>query len=148
VKNRTTARTASSGCPATISRPAEASGLLFLKLAWSVFGAATVALFFLAVLRSFNYRVAVVAALAAAASTGLIILSTSLNNETPYLLLVITSFTLWEPIRRRPRLRVPLAWCVLHGLACLIRVEHVLFFALVSAYLVWAWARLPDQEFA
>jgi len=119
------------------------AGLPLLKLAWSVFGAGTVALFFLAVFRSFNYRVAVVAALAAAASTGLIILSTSLNNETPYLLLVIASFTLWEPIRRRPRLRVLLAWSVLHGLACLIRVEHVLFFALVSAYLVWAWVRMP-----
>jgi len=122
------------------------NGLLFLKLIWSFFGAATVALFFFAVLRSFGLRVAVIATLIASASTGLMILSTSLNNETPYLLLVVASFTLWESIRHRPRLHTLLFWSALHGLACLIRVEHVLFFALVSAYLVWAWARLPGQE--
>ncbi len=120
--------------------------MLFLKLIWSFFGAATVALFFLAVLRSFGLRVAAIAALVASASTGLMILSTSLNNETPYLLLVMASFTVWESIRHRPRLHTLVFWSALHGLACLIRVEHVLFFALVSAYLVWAWARLPDQQ--
>ncbi len=122
------------------------SGFLLLKLAWSFFGAAIVALFFLAVLRSFGLRVAAIAALVAAASTGLMILSTSINNETPYLLLVMASFTLWEPIRHRPRLQILFFWSTLHGLACLIRVEHVLFFALVSTYLIWAWARLPGQE--
>jgi hypothetical protein len=120
------------------------SGLLFLKLAWSFMGAATVALFFLAVLRSFGLRVAAIATLAISASTGLMILSTSPNNETPYLLLVIGSFTLWEAIRHRPRLHVLLIWATLHGLACLIRAEHVLFFALVSAYLAWAWSRSVD----
>ena len=94
------------------------NGLLSLKLIWSFFGAATVALFFLAVLRSFDLRVAVIAALLASASTGLLILSTSLNNETPYLLLVMASFTLWESIRHRPRLRTLLFWSALHGLAC------------------------------
>ena len=122
------------------------SGLLLLKLIWSIFGAAAVALFFLAVLRSFGLRVAVIAAFVTAASTGLMILSTSLNSETPYLLLVMASFTLWQSIRHRPQLHTLLFWSTLHGLACLIRVEHVLFFALVSAYLIWAWARLPGQE--
>jgi len=124
----------------------QAGSFLFLKLAWSFLGAAVVALFFAAVLRSFDLRVALIAALAAAASTGLMILSTSPNNETPYLLLVMASFILWEPIRHRPRLHTLLAWSALNGLACLIRIEHVLFFALVSAYLLWAWAKLPGQE--
>ena len=118
-------------------------GLLFLKLAWCLMGAAAVALLFLAVWRSFDLRVAALAAFIAAASTGLMVLSTSLNNETPYLLLVIGSFTLWEPLRHRPRLLVLLIWATLHGLACLIRAEHLLFFALTSTYLVWAWARIP-----
>jgi len=121
-------------------------GLAVLRLLWSAGGAAVVALFFLAVFRSFGLLTATVAAGLAAASTGLMILSNSPNNEIPYLLLVIGSLTLWEPLRHRPRLRTLLAWSVLNGLACLIRVEHVLFFALVSAYLAWAWGRSPGAE--
>jgi hypothetical protein len=34
---------------------------------------------------------------------------------------------------------------MLNGLACLIRVEHMLFFAMVSAYLTWAWTWHPSQ---
>ena len=119
------------------------SGLLVLRLAWCLLGAGVVALLFIAAARSFGIVVAAIAALIAAASTGLLILSTAPNNEIPYLLLVLASFTLWEPVRRRPGLPVLCAWGVLHGLACLIRVEHVLFFALVSAWLLWAWARPP-----
>jgi hypothetical protein len=122
------------------------SGIGFLRLTWALLGSAVVALFFLAVLRSFGIRVAAIAALLASASTGLIILSTSLNNEIPYLLLVMAAFTQWEPIRHRPRLHTILLWSALNGLACLIRVEHVLFFALVSVYLVWAWARVPGLQ--
>ncbi len=122
------------------------NGFLSLKLLWSVFGAAAIALLFFAVLRSFDLRVAIIAAFVASASTGLMIVSTSINNEAPYLLLVLASFTFWESIRHRPRLHTLLFWSTLHGLACLIRVEHVLFFALVSAYLVWVWARPPGQE--
>jgi hypothetical protein len=119
----------------------QADGLLQLKLAWVLMGAATVALMFTALLREFGIVVAVIAAIIAAASTGLIVLSTSLNNETPYLLLVISSFVLWQSVRHRPRWHTLLAWSTLHGLACLIRVEHVLFFFLVSAYLLWFWSR-------
>lgn len=122
------------------------SGFLFLKLFWAFLGAVMVAGLYTAVLRSFGLKTAVVSALIAAASTSLLILSTSLNNEIPYLLLLMTSFILWEPIRHRPRLRILFFWSALHGLACLIRVEHLLFFALVSAYLVWAWSRLPEGQ--
>jgi hypothetical protein len=124
------------------------TGLFLLRLVWSVLGAAVVAMFYIAVLRSFGLRVAIVAAFIAAASTGLMIVSTSVNNEIPYLLLVMTSFTLWEPIRRQPHLLTLLSWSALHALACLIRIEHILFFTLVSAYLVWTWTRLPGQESA
>jgi len=121
------------------------NGFLFLKLVWSFMGAATVGLFFLAVLRCFDLRVAVIAALITAASTGLMIVSTSPNNETPYLLLVIASFTVWGSIRHQPLLRNLFLWSALNGIACLIRVEHVLFFALASAYLTWVWTRYPGQ---
>ena len=82
----------------------QADGYSNLRLAWCLLGAATVALFFLAVLRSFDLRVAIFATLMVAASSGLMIVSTSPNNETLYLLLVIGSFTFWESIRHRPRL--------------------------------------------
>jgi hypothetical protein len=121
----------------------QADDFTWLRLIWSVGGAAAVALLFVAVFRSFGLLVAVVAATFAAASTGLMILSNSPNNEIPYLLLVIGSLTLWEPVRHRPRLRALLPWCLLNGLACLVRVEHLLFFALVSVYLVWAWSHAP-----
>ena len=120
-------------------------GFLLLKLTWCFLGAATIALFFLAVLRSFDLRVAVFAAFFAAASTGLMIVSTSPNNETLYLLLVIASFTVWESVRHRPRLHSLFFWSTLNGLACLIRAEHVLFFALVSACLAWVWMWCPGQ---
>lgn len=119
----------------------QADGFLYLRLTWCLLGAAVVALLFMAVLRSFDLRVAVFTALFAAASTGLMIVSTSPNNEIPYLLLVFGSFIAWEEARHRPRLHSLFAWSALNGLACLIRVEHVLFFALVSAYLAWSWSR-------
>lgn len=123
----------------------QSNGFWALRLIWSFLGATTVALLFLAVLRSFDLRVAVFSAVFAAASTGLMIVSTSVNNETLYLLLVISSFTAWESIRHRPRLVNIFWWSTLNALACLIRAEHVLFFALVSAYLAWVWTWSPEQ---
>lgn len=122
------------------------SGFLLLRLNWAFMGSLAVLMFFVAVYRSFGLAVATVAGLLAAASSGLLVLSTAVNNETPYLLLVMTSFTLWEEMRCRPRWRTLALWSLLHGAACLIRVEHVLFFALVSAYLAWAWSRTPGED--
>jgi hypothetical protein len=116
-------------------------GFALLRVLWSIGGAAVVALFFVAVFRSFGLGVAAVAGGVAATSTGLMILSNSPNNEIPYLLLVMGSLSLWEPVRQQRGLGSLLGWSMLNGAACLIRVEHVLFFALVSAYLVWAWGR-------
>jgi hypothetical protein len=124
----------------------QADGFLYLRLTWCLLGAAVVALLFMAVLRSFDLRVAVFTALFTAASTGLMIVSTSPNNEILYLLLVFGSFIAWEAVRHRPRLHSLFTWSALNGLACLIRVEHVLFFALVSAYLVWAWSRGQEDQ--
>jgi len=123
----------------------QADGYEALKLVWSLLGAATVAFFFLAVLRSFDFRTAVVATFITSASAGLMITSTSPNNETLYLLLVIASFTAWKPVRTRPRFHQLFLWSVLNGLACLIRAEHLLFFMLSAVYLGWVWAWLPGQ---
>jgi hypothetical protein len=112
-----------------------------LRLAWCFFGALTVYLIYRAMVRSFGFRVALIAGFLLTCSTGWLIQSTSLNNETPYLLLVAGIFVLWESISRRPSFRILVAWSLLHALACLVRVEHLLFFVGLSGYLVVIWAR-------
>lgn len=117
------------------------SGIWGLRLFWCLLGAAVVVLIYLAALRSFGFGVAVIAGLLAAASSGLLILSASINNETPYLALTLGGFAMWESLRGRPRWPLLLAWSALNALACLVRVEHILFFALISAWLAWRWAK-------
>ncbi len=121
------------------------SGIILLKLAWCVLGALAAWLFYRAARRSFGPGPGLVTGLACAASTGLMQLSTSLNNETPYLVLVAA--TLWlqeealgDPARRRGRALA--AWSALHAAACLVRVEHALFFGMALAYGIFrVWRR-------
>ena len=104
-----------------------------LKLFWCLLGAFAVVALHGAARRGFGPGIAAVVGLACAVSSGLIVLSTSLNNETPYLALVASTLWLGPGDPRRGRLR-PLAWGVLHGLACLVRVEHLLVFALALGF--------------
>jgi hypothetical protein len=114
---------------------ASAPGIAGLKFLWCALGAAVVALFAAAARQSFGARVAWICGLLGAFSTGLLALSTSLNNETPYLVLVAASF-LFHPAllaARRPALYAP--WAALHALACLIRVEHLALFLLLAGWI-------------
>lgn len=113
----------------------------WLRAVWCALGALAVVLFYGAVRRSFGSPAALVAGLWASASTGLLILSTSLNNETPYLVLVAAILYLWPTVRRGRRPGVLFGWGLLNAVACLVRVEHALFFALLMAYLALFWAR-------
>ena len=72
----------------------EETGLPALRFLWGLLGALTVPLIFLSASRSFGFRVGLAAGLLTAGSTGMMILSSSLNNEVPYLLLVVAAFTL------------------------------------------------------
>jgi hypothetical protein len=112
-----------------------------LRFVWCLMGATTVVLLWAAVSRSFGGRPALLAGAVAAGSTGLIVLSSSLNSETPYLLLVAASFVFLEDMLRRPSLAPVAAFAVLNGLACLFRVEHVLAFVLISAWCLVRWLR-------
>jgi hypothetical protein len=112
-----------------------------LRIAWIVQGALVPALMFVALRRAFSPLVAWLAAAGAAASTALILLSTSLNNETPSLVLTLLTLLLFDRLRERPQPALLAVWSALQGLACLFRVEHVLFFAGSLALLAWAWIR-------
>jgi hypothetical protein len=115
------------------------SGIEALRFVWAALGAAAVALFFLAAARSFGTLVAVLAGGLMSASTGLLMLSSSLNVEAPYLVLVAGSFVLFEDLVPRPRPGRLIAWGGLQGLACLLRVEHALFVVLMLALLAGSW---------
>ena len=117
------------------------SGIPFLRLAWIFLGSLVPLLVFLAAERSFGLRVAAVAGCWTAIANGLLVLSTSIDNETPYLVLAVGSIWLVEDLRERPTSGRLLLWSALNGIACLFRVEHVLFWILTLAFLAVGWMR-------
>jgi len=114
-------------------------GIAGLKVFWALLGALVVLLVYVAALRSFGILVAAIAGCACAASTGLLILSGSLDGETPYLVLAAASLCLFEDLQDRPRTTVVAGWAALNGLACLFRVEHALFYVLFLAFMAILW---------
>ena len=117
------------------------SGIAFLRFAWIFLGALVPLFVFLAAERSFGLRVAAVAGCWSALSSGLLVLSTSIDNETSYLVLAIASLWFTEDLRARPKTGRVAAWAVLNALACLFRVEHLLFFLLALAFFAVRWVR-------
>jgi hypothetical protein len=118
----------------------EAGGVAALKLIWCLLGALSVGLVYAAVLRSFGHGMALAIGLLCAGSAGLMILTTSLNNETPYLLLLAATLVLWESVRRLERPLLLAFWSSLQAAACLVRAEHLLYFVLLLGFLVPYWA--------
>jgi hypothetical protein len=120
------------------------SGIPFLRFAWVALGALVPLLVFLAAARSFPLRVAAVAGVWCAASTGFLVLSTSTNNETPYLVLLAGSLWFFEDLRERPRIGRLALWSIVNAVACLFRVEHLLFYLFALVFLAARWARAVD----
>jgi hypothetical protein len=116
-------------------------GIAALRALWCALGAAAVALVHAAARRGFGKRVAAIAALACAGSYGLLALSVSLNNETPYLVLVAASLWLWPGLAERARAPALAGWAAVGALGCLVRVEHALYFAAATATLAALWWR-------
>lgn len=119
----------------------QASGIGFVRFAWVFLGALVPLVVFLAAERSFGLRVASFAGCWTAFSTGLLVLSTSINNETPYLILAIGSLYWIDDLRERPRTGRLALWSAANAVACLFRVEHVLFWMLVLVLLSIGWIR-------
>ena len=117
------------------------SGIPFLRLSWIFLGSLVPLLVFLAAERSFGLRVAAVAGCWTAISSGLLVLSTSIDNETPYLVLAVGSIWLVEDLRERPKSGRLLLWSAVNGIACLFRVEHLLFYVLLLGFLAVGWIR-------
>jgi len=101
-------------------------GIEGLKSWWRIMGAATCALLFLALIRGFSVGVAAGTALLFAASQGAMVLSHSINSETPYLLLVAASLACMPSGAERGLGRF-VVFGILSAAACLIRTEHALF---------------------
>ncbi len=151
-------------------RDGSADGIAGLRLAWCVMGALTVWLLYLAARRAAGSGLAAGVGVLCAASTGLLLLSGSLDTETPYLLLVAGILWLTPALlegqgadartaRGRPLFAgaargsspagvAAAAWGGLNGLACLFRVEHALFVALVSPWLLARWWRAAGLRVA
>jgi hypothetical protein len=122
------------------------SGLRWATLWWTVLGALGVALFHGAARRVAGEAVGLVTGVLCAASSGLMILSTSLNNETPYLVVlggVLWLAACWE---EAPRPGGLLVFGALNALACLVRVEHALFFGPAALWLAWRWSTGLSRE--
>ena len=118
------------------------------KLFWCLFGALAVTGFFAAARAAFGLRIGWVVAAWCAFSTPLLELSSSLNNETPYLALVAWLLLLAGRLRAAPSAGLAAAWGVVNGLTCLFRVEHLLFFALATGWLAWQRRTAAGPGFA
>ena len=110
-----------------------------LKLLWCLLGAATASLFYAAARRSFGEWVGCLVGFGVALGHGWMVLSTSLNNETPYLLLVAWSLYVLPSLQAEHKSWLLLVWGGVQAAACLLRVEHALFFGLLMLWLVACW---------
>jgi len=126
----------------------EASSVPTPRFVWCLLGALAVPFLYGSALRGFGFPVASAVGLGSAASSGLMVLASSLDSETPYLLLVAMS--LWVGSRFRgespPGLLPLAAWAFLGALACLVRAEHALFFGLWGLALAVGWWRRGEAR--
>ncbi len=119
----------------------DANHLGRLKLLWCLLGAATASLFYAAARRSFGVWVGCLVGFGVAIGHGWMVLSTSLNNETPYLFLVAWSLYFLPSLHAavKPQSWRLLLWGGVQAVACLVRVEHALFFGFLMLWLLRHW---------
>jgi hypothetical protein len=112
-----------------------------LRLLWCALGALLAPLCWLGLRRGLGARTALGAGVLVALASGPILLSSSLNNETPYLVLVAAGFVGFDRLRERGSLWRAAVFGALSGLACLVRAEHALVTLLCVAWLAVGWRR-------
>lgn len=112
-----------------------------VRALWALLGALLAPLLYLGARRQIGEGPALFAGAVAATSTALILLSASLNAETPYLLLATATVVATPALAARPRWEWLSGLGALHGLASLVRAEHALFAVLATGWMVLRWRR-------
>ncbi len=129
---------------AYLSRGVQTTGFISLKVLWCAMSAAACAFTFLACAENMRRRIAVIAALLLTFSFGQYVLATSLNNETPYVMLLTMIVWLTQRAIAQPARWTIIALGVAHGFAMLSRAEHPL---LLGMFLLWILiARVPQTQ--
>ena len=106
-----------------------------LRFLFVVLGAAVAPLLWLLVRTHVPAAVAWLAALFCAASTNLLLLSSGLHVETPYLCFVLLALLVQQRLaHQRPAVAATSAvgWGLLHGGLCLLRAEHLVVFVALA----------------
>lgn len=120
----------------------QVGSLVGLRQLWVLMGALVPALVYLAARRACGSAPALTTGVLCALSSSLMLLSASIDNETPYLVLLWAGWPLLERLRRRgPGVLACLVFGAWHALACLFRVEHAFFALTTTAWLAWTWWR-------
>jgi hypothetical protein len=118
-----------------------AAGMAGLKAAWCVMGAVVVVLLARAVATAFGREAGLLAGALGVCWTSLLVLSTSVGSETPYLVLATAALALLPEARTAPSPARLALWSAVNGLACLFRVEHVIFWGPALAVVAWRGRR-------
>lgn len=99
------------------------------RLVFVLLGATIAPLVFALLRRHLTPRAATLAAALCACATNLMLLSSGLHSELPYLVLVLVSWFDLDRLRQEPTAWVAIRWGALHAVLCLLRAEHTLTFA-------------------
>ena len=121
---------------AWLYRGVHETGFAGMKILWCVMSAGACSLTFLACARPLGRRVGVFAALLLTFSFNQYLLATSLNSETPYVLLLATIVLLTQRVINLPGRRNVAALGALHGLSLLLRPEHPILMLLLGAWML------------
>ncbi|MCA8965767.1 MAG: hypothetical protein KDC48_12860, partial [Planctomycetes bacterium] len=113
-----------------------------LRLLFAALGATVAPLLFLLLRRHQGEPRAALAGGLCAAATPLLLLSSGLHSELPYLVLLLLSLFDQERLRTSPTAVAALRWGLLHAAMVLLRAEHTLTFVALLAVL--ALQRAPQ----
>jgi MFS family permease len=115
------------------------------KALWCAMSAATAAATYLVLARFFTRRAGLIAAMLLALSFAVGVAATSLNNETPYALLLILIVGATLRWCERATITMSVILGGLHALALLLRAEHALFVAFAAVGMIVAARRSPTK---
>jgi hypothetical protein len=119
-----------------------------LKLVWCAISAATCAWLYVVVRRELTPRVALIAAGLLCFSFGQYQTATSLNNEALYTFLLVAIVELTQRVAQHASAARAAMLGVLHGLALMLRAEHVLLLIALLGYTAWTLRARPLREIA